>query len=321
LFTRIGYDVSIWEEIRFKVQRKIGPLLRKIHEEIPRDLSLSQFRNKQPIPWQLRELMEQRATSWVQSMYDLCCDAYKDRGKSVSADFDRAVWAYDVEPFVMGEQQRAELHDPEMSTLLDLLLCSVGSTPEKRGALNVSQKDYCLAVRMNVYDAWYAKLHHQLSKFEEAAAVMAQVNAREARAARIAAGLPPEPLPVPQVTAAPAQIAPESPQVSPVAGTPVPVPSAPPPTADQEIASERNLPLPRKECDYSSLMDSAGLTELQRECYSLKHEYQLPVAEIARRLERDRKTIQEHIDAADNKVTLAANKERSQKRRARFGLE
>jgi hypothetical protein len=319
--TRIGYDVSIWEEIRFKVQRKIGPLLRKIHEEIPRDLSLSQFRNKQPIPWQLRELIEQRATSWVQSMYDLCCDAYKDRGKSVSADFDRAVWAYEVEPFVMGEQQPAELHDPEMSTLLDLLLCSVGSPPEKRDALKVSQKDCCLAVRMKVYDAWYAKLHHQRSKLEEAAAVMARANAFEARAVRIVAGLPPEPLPPPQVPPTPAQIEPQSAQASPVASTPAPGPSAPPLAADQGIASERHLPLPPKKCDYSGLMDSAGLTELQRECYSLKHEYQLSVAEIARRLGRDRKTIQEHIDAADNKVTLAASIERGQKRRARFGLE
>jgi hypothetical protein len=98
-------------------------------------------------------------------------------------------------------------------------------------------------------------------------------------------------------------------------------PGARPPGADQAIANEQHPPLPPQKCDYSGLMDSARLTELQRECYSLRHEYQLPVAEIARRLGRDRKTIQEHIDAADKKVTLAANKERSQKRRARFGVE
>jgi hypothetical protein len=98
-------------------------------------------------------------------------------------------------------------------------------------------------------------------------------------------------------------------------------PGARPPAADQGIANEQHPPLPSKKHEYSGLMDSARLTELQRECYSLKHEYQLPVVEIARRLGRDRKTIQEHIDAADKKVTLAASKERSQKRRARFGVE
>jgi hypothetical protein len=83
-----------------------------------------------------------------------------------------------------------------------------------------------------------------------------------------------------------------------------------------------NLPLlPPRIADYSNLMDPAGLTGLQRECFSWRHEYQLPVVEIARRLGRDRKTIPEHLDAAGNKIKSAASKERSGKRLARFGLD
>jgi hypothetical protein len=271
-----------------------------IKKEISKDASLAEFQGKHPVPFQLREIVEQRANIWVQRLYDLCCDAYKSRGKTLSADFDRAVWFYRVEPFIMGETD-SQIHSGTMGGFLNLLLCAVGSPPERRPSLTVNQKECCFDVRRKVYETWHDKLHHLPPRINEAAAVMAQANARGARPARIAAGLPPEPLPLKQVPTEPARIAPESPQVS--------------------HASEQNPPLPRKECDYSSLLDSAGLTELQRECYSLRHEYQLPVAEIARRLQRDRKTIQEHIDAADNKVTLSANKERRQKRRARFGLE
>jgi hypothetical protein len=110
-----------------------------IREEISGDILLAEFQSKQPIPWQLKEIMEQRANAWVQSVYDLCCDARKDCGKGASADFDRAVWAYWIEPFIMGEKE-ADIYDPTMSGFLNLLLCAVGSPPEKRPSLKVSQK-------------------------------------------------------------------------------------------------------------------------------------------------------------------------------------
>ena len=60
--------------------------------------------------------------------------------------------------------------------------------------------------------------------------------------------------------------------------------------------------LPAKKTDMSRYFDVAKLTERQREVGSLHWEYALPVAEIARRLELDRKTVQEHLDAVERKV-------------------
>jgi hypothetical protein len=129
LSTGISYDVSIWEEIRFTVERSTARLVESIQKEISSDGSLAQFHDKQPIPWQLTEVMKQRADAWVQRLYDLCCDAYKRHGKTPSAGFDRAVWAYRVEPFIMGETD-SQIHDQTMGGFLNLLLCAVGSPPE-----------------------------------------------------------------------------------------------------------------------------------------------------------------------------------------------
>jgi hypothetical protein len=60
------------------VSWKTGLLVDNINKEIPKDRSLTEFQGKQPVPWQLKEIMEQRANAWVQSVYDLCCDAYKN---------------------------------------------------------------------------------------------------------------------------------------------------------------------------------------------------------------------------------------------------
>jgi hypothetical protein len=166
--------------------------------------------------------MEQRANAWVQRVYDLCCDAYKNRGKAASEDFDRAVWAYCVEPFIMG-QKEADIHHQAMSGFLELLLCAVGSPREKRRFLTVSQKDCCLQVRTNVFDTWDARLHHRLSRMDEAAAAMARFNEAEARARRIVAGLPPDSPPLQRPTQTPllAQpAAPTPPHSSPVSSAP-----------------------------------------------------------------------------------------------------
>jgi hypothetical protein len=55
------YDISIWEEIRSIVSWKTDRLVESIHEEISKDPSLAEFQSKHPVPFQLREIMDQRA--------------------------------------------------------------------------------------------------------------------------------------------------------------------------------------------------------------------------------------------------------------------
>jgi len=38
-------------------------------------------------------MLWQRADGWVQQLYDVCCEVYKNLGKEISDDFDRIVWA------------------------------------------------------------------------------------------------------------------------------------------------------------------------------------------------------------------------------------
>ena len=115
--SRISYDVSIWEEIRSIVSWKTARLVENINREISKDSSLAEFQGKHPVPLQLQQIMEHRANAWVQRLYDSCCDAYKSRGKTVSADFDRAVWVYRVEPFIMGETE-SQIHNQTMDGFL-----------------------------------------------------------------------------------------------------------------------------------------------------------------------------------------------------------
>jgi hypothetical protein len=192
LSTRQGYDVSIWEEIRFVVYRKTHNFVAETQKEISSDRSLAEFRGNKTVPWQLREIMAQRAEAWVQRLYEACCDAYKGKEKALSPDFDRAVWAYCLEPFIMGEKPLRS-DDYTVSPLLELLFCAAGSPPEVRRLLRVSQKDCCLEVRRQVCGTWYDKLHHLAPRINEAMRVMASANELEARAMRIARGLPPEP--------------------------------------------------------------------------------------------------------------------------------
>lgn len=192
MFNPLFYDVSIWEEIRTTVRPEMDRLVGSIKGEIPNDRSLAEFQGSRSIPWQLSQIMEQRANVWVQAVYDLCCDARKKTGGELSADFDRAVWAYCIEPFIMGEKESDILRHTG-SGLLELLLCAVGSPPGKRGALRVNQNDCSLQVRRTIFEAWRSKLIRVPSSREEAARVMSVANEIEARAMRIARGLPPEP--------------------------------------------------------------------------------------------------------------------------------
>ena len=210
--SRISYDVSIWEEIRSIVSWKTARLVENINTEISKDSLLAEFQGKHPVPFQLREIMEQRANAWVQRLYDACCDAYKSGGKPLSAEFDRAVWFYRLEPFIMGETD-SQIHSGTMGGFLNLLLCAVGSTPEKRPSLTVSQKQCCFDVRMKIYETWYDKLHHLTPSIKEAIRVMSAAKAIERRAARIARGLPPDDPPPPSAIPVHRLNQPEEPQV------------------------------------------------------------------------------------------------------------
>lgn len=183
------YNILIWEQIRDRVKWKTNKLPADIEREIESDRSLQEFRGSDSVPWQLREVMQQRANSWIQRLYDFCCDAYRTLCKEPSIEFDMAVWAYCIEPFIMKEEINENGY--RASPLLELLLCAVGSPPEKRRLLRVSQKDCCMAVRSKVWETWQEKLLHLPSKWNDAAAAMARYNAIEQQARRVAAGLTP----------------------------------------------------------------------------------------------------------------------------------
>ena len=183
------YDIRIWEEIRDRVEWKESQLSETIKKEIAFDRSLQEFKGSDPVPWQLRQIMQQRAESWIQRLYHFCCDAYKGVGKETSLEFDMAVWAYCIDPFIMREAKNLGYRASE---LLELLLCAVGSWPEIRSLLRVSQKDCCIAVRSQVWEVWHERLLHIPSKWHEAARAIAHHNDIERQARRMVALQPPQ---------------------------------------------------------------------------------------------------------------------------------
>jgi hypothetical protein len=219
--TRPIYDVSIWEEIRSIVSLKIVQLVEDINNEISKDASLVEFQGQDPISWQLEEIVQQRGNAWVQRVYDLCSDAYKHHGKAPSAAFNRAVWAYCINPFILDEkdsqihemdqdeensqirdmdqdEKDSQIHDRTISGLLNLLLCAVGSPPERRALLTFSQKKFCVDVRKKIYDTWWDKLHLGPGIWE--AVPDPRLQWLEARAARIVGRLSPKNPPPPPST-------------------------------------------------------------------------------------------------------------------------
>src|SRR4051794_2647545 len=100
----MSYNIGIWEEIRDRVTRKTSKFPQDISQEIASDRSLQEFRGSDQTSWQLREVMQQRAQPWIQRLYDFCCDAYRAFGKEPSIEFDMAVWAFCIEPFIMKEE-------------------------------------------------------------------------------------------------------------------------------------------------------------------------------------------------------------------------
>ena len=88
----MGYPIAIWEQIRSTVRWKTCTVVENIKKEIALDSSLREIHGIYPVPWQLGEVLKQRADNWVQRFYDPCCDAYKASGsKELSKEFDPAV--------------------------------------------------------------------------------------------------------------------------------------------------------------------------------------------------------------------------------------
>jgi hypothetical protein len=187
---QINYDIALWEPIRFRVQHATSTLVEDINKEISKNLSLREFWGEYPVPWQLRDVVQQRAESWLERLYALSRDAYVSYGREVSVEFDRAMWAYHVEPFIMREAVNE--YGYQASVLFELLLCAVGSPPGNRNDLKVGQKECCLQIRSRIRETWYDKLHHLPARVSEGVAAMARHQANELRAARIVAGLPAE---------------------------------------------------------------------------------------------------------------------------------
>ena len=66
------YDIRIWEQIGSTVEWKTAKLEQDIQGEIAKDRSLRGFHGFYPVPWQLQEVLKQRAESWIQRLYDPC---------------------------------------------------------------------------------------------------------------------------------------------------------------------------------------------------------------------------------------------------------
>jgi hypothetical protein len=203
----LRYDERIWKEIELKVERRMAEFLTTTREEITNDRSLDRLPSKEQIIWQ-------RADEWLQRVYDICGDAYRDCGHEISVEFDAAVWAFCLEPFILSEEDRplsprVRLHSvlacdavepckaDYVPSFLELLLCAIGSPPEKRRSLRVSEKQSCLTIRSHLHEAWWNRLLPlaALTQLEEAATAMANHNALNRSARRAVVGLPPAPSP------------------------------------------------------------------------------------------------------------------------------
>jgi DNA-directed RNA polymerase specialized sigma24 family protein len=74
--------------------------------------------------------------------------------------------------------------------------------------------------------------------------------------------------------------------------------------------------LPPKQQDLSEYIEQAQLTERQRECFSLKFEHGCTVKAIAQTLGISRKTVDEHIHAAEKRIGVSRVKNRASKKQA-----
>jgi DNA-binding CsgD family transcriptional regulator len=88
-------------------------------------------------------------------------------------------------------------------------------------------------------------------------------------------------------------------------------------TADLKTPAPK---FPTKINDLSRYLEGANLTPKQYECASLKWEYELPVTEIARRQRITRKTVDEHLAAANKKMETSRSGEKHARDKAKSGI-
>jgi RNA polymerase sigma factor (sigma-70 family) len=72
--------------------------------------------------------------------------------------------------------------------------------------------------------------------------------------------------------------------------------------------------LPQMKQDLSGYLDSVKLTPRQRECFSLRMEYDLSLQQIGKRLGIAAKTVSEHIDAATRRFQMDKSFQNRQRR-------
>jgi hypothetical protein len=188
------YDVTTWEEIKYKVEEGTRSLITMITREISTDRSLQELYPIYPVPWQLGEVLRQRAETWLNRLYAICCEAQKAKGKAIDYSFNLAVWAYCIEPFITREIA-ANACGYRTSAFMELLLCAVGSSPDKRKSLTMSHRQCCDRVRERLLKQWYDRLHGLNAATKEAIRVLTLHRQMEARAALIPPGPPAQPAP------------------------------------------------------------------------------------------------------------------------------
>jgi RNA polymerase sigma factor (sigma-70 family) len=76
-----------------------------------------------------------------------------------------------------------------------------------------------------------------------------------------------------------------------------------------------------KKHDLSNYFDAANLTERQHQCASLRWEYELPVAAIARQLNLSRPTVDQHLDSARKKMDKSGQYEKMKKNLAKTNAD
>jgi len=138
-------DVAIWEPIASQVARSIEKLWDAIAEEISKDTALRKFQNSQKDIPRLQLLMIDRADKWIQAVYDVCAKELEKTGKPMPTNFDRAIWTFEVAPFID-------------QCLLELLLRAVGSPPNQRTQLRTWQRQCCVTVKGQISERWWKKL-------------------------------------------------------------------------------------------------------------------------------------------------------------------
>ena len=83
----------------------------------------------------------------------------------------------------------------------------------------------------------------------------------------------------------------------------------------------RSLPKSSKKNDLSNYLDAANLTDRQYQCASLRWEYELPVAAIARELHISRPTVDQHLASSRKKMEYSGQYEKMKKNLAKTNTD